>query len=120
MNQKKLLYVITHAPYSNANGQEALEAMFVGSAFDQQISVLFIHDGVFQIKSDQQVSNTPLKAFTKSYRALADHGIDQRYIFDSSLQARGLTVEDLIIQPTVLNAKGIADLVAQQFRVFTF
>jgi len=57
MSANKILYVITAAPYSNAKGQEAIDAILVGASFDLPVSVLFIHDGVFQIKSRQNASD---------------------------------------------------------------
>ena len=122
MSAVKLLYVICHAPYSNAAGQEALDAIFVGTSFEQLISVLFIHDGVFQIKTNQSVqeSEYSLKQFTKSYRALSDFGVENIYAADSSLNVRALQANDLIISPTILDDVGVNELINVQDKVFTF
>lgn len=119
---QKLLYIITQAPYSNAVGQEALDAILVGASFEQQVSVLFMHDGVFQIKHQQQSNQTGgvLKQFTKTYRALADFGVEHLYVLESSLQARGLLLDELIVTPDVVNEADVSELLVQQHRVFTF
>ena len=56
MSAEKILYVFTQAPYSTSAGIEALDALLIGAAFEQEVSVLFIHNGVFQLK-DQQVAS---------------------------------------------------------------
>ena len=117
---KKLLYVITQSPYSSVAGQEALDAVLIGTAFEQEVSVLLLHDGVFQCKRNQQASQAKLKVYTKTFGALSDYGVDKIYVLKSSLFARGLRQEDLIIDTVLLNDQEVSDLIKQQFRVFTF
>jgi len=119
MNTKKLMYVFSTAPYSNSAGQEALDAAMIGAAFEQDISVVFVHDGVFQIKRDQQAIGLS-KQYTKAFAALEDFGIERIYVDDLSLQARGLIVEDLMIEVESLDADALRMLIRQQDRVFTF
>lgn len=120
MNAKKILYVFTHGPYSNSHGQEALDAVFIGAAFEQIVSVLFLHDGIFQLKKNQQVGDGGLKAYTKAFRALEDFGIENCYVHDLGLLARGLDLDEL--EPVVLplNSIAIKSLISAQDRVFTF
>lgn len=122
LQKQKLLYVITKAPYSNSAGQEALDAILIGASFEQQVSVLFIHDGVFQIKSKQQLAGKAgeLKEFTKTYRALADFGVEECYVLQSSLDARGVLPCELIIEPQLVDEAMVSELIRSQYRVFTF
>lgn len=117
----KLLYVITHGPYSNAQGQEALDAILIGASFEQNVSVLFVHDGVFQLKSSQDNNlSSAVKMFTKTYKALKDFGVENIYVHDLSLQARGVTQDDLIIKTQLLNSVELSVMLSGQTRVFTF
>ncbi|MGK0375941.1 MAG: tRNA 2-thiouridine synthesizing protein C [Arenicella sp.] len=120
MSDEKILYVISRAAYSNASGQEALDAILIGASFDLDVSVLFIHDGVFQLKQGQQSSDKGLKLFTKTYKALADFGVEKIYIHDLSIASRGLTQSDLICTVTPLDSLAVGELIAQQAKVFTF
>lgn len=119
-NAAKLLYVISSGPYSNAQGQEALDAILIGASFEQDVSVLFVHDGVFQIKSGQDNTHSEIKQFTKTFKALEDFGVDNCYVHDLSLLARGLSQTDLFIDSKLLNSAQLSDLISQQTRVFTF
>lgn len=117
----KLLYVITQGPYSSANGQEALDAILIGASFEQDVSVLFMHDGVFQLKSSQNKgAKSALKEFTKTYKALKDFELENIFVHDLSMLARGLTEEDMMIATQTLSSPQVSDLFSQQTRVFTF
>jgi len=120
MSAAKVLYVISRAPYSNANGQEALDAILIGASFDLDVSVLFISDGVFQLKQGQQSGDNGLKQFTKTYKALQDFGVEKVYLHDLSMVARGLHESELICAVTTLDSLAISTLIADQAKVFTF
>ena len=53
---KKFLYVNRRAPHGTVYAHEALEVVLIGAAFDQDVSLAFIDDGVFQLKKDQYTS----------------------------------------------------------------
>ena len=52
---KKFLYVNRRAPHGTVYAHEALEVVLIGAAFDQDVSLAFIDDGVFQLKKDQDI-----------------------------------------------------------------
>lgn len=116
----KVLYMVTQAPYSNAAGQEALDAALIGASFDLDVSVLFIHDGVFQLKQGQDSSTSGLKEFTKTYKAFDDFAIEKIYTHDLSLNARGLIEPELMCAVTIISSQGVRELIADQTKVFTF
>ncbi len=119
MNAQKLMLVFTSAPYSNSNGQEALDVALIGAAFEQDVSLLFLHDGVFQIKAGQQTS-AGIKQTTKAFAAVNDFGIDDVYVHDLSLIARGLNTEDMMVDVKEIDTKAISSLLNQHDRVLTF
>ncbi|MCK5718157.1 MAG: DsrE family protein, partial [Thiomargarita sp.] len=47
---KKFLYVNRKAPYGTIYALESLEVVLIGAAFDQDVSLAFIDDGVYQLK----------------------------------------------------------------------
>ena len=101
-------------------GQEALDAALIGASLDMDVSILFIQDGVFQLKRGQDSSSSGLKQYTKSYKALDDFGVEKLYVHDLSLDARGLTLTDLMCVPAVVNSQEVKNLIANQLKVFTF
>lgn len=96
---KRIMFINRRGPYGSIYAQEALEIALVGAAFDQQISLALIDDGVFLLRSGQDTSGIGLKRFTAAYRALGDFDVHRVYVERESLEARGMTVEDLLRIP---------------------
>ena len=53
---KKFLYINRRAPHGTVYAHEALEVVLIGAAFEQDVSLAFIDDGVFQLKKNQDTS----------------------------------------------------------------
>jgi len=116
----RLLYIFTQAPYSRAAGQEGLDAVLVASAFELRVSLLFLHDGIYQLKTEQISQADGLKQFTKTYAALQDFGIEEIYTHDLSRLARGISDDEMIVTTRNVDSDQIRALIAEQDKVFTF
>ena len=93
---KKFLYVNRKAPHGSIYALESLEVVLVGAAFDQDVSLAFIDDGVYQLMLNQNTNGIGVKNFSQTYRALSDYDINQIYVEQESLELRGLKQEDLL------------------------
>lgn len=93
---KKLLYVNRKAPYGTIYALESLEVVLIGAAFEQEVAVAFIDDGVYQICKGLDSKNIGMKNFSPTYKALGDYDVNQIYVEKESLEARGLNVDDLL------------------------
>lgn len=93
---KKFMYVNRRAPYGTIYAWEALEVVLIGAAFDQDVSLAFVDDGVFQLVQGQDTSKSEMKNFSPTYSALGDYDVTKLYVERESLEERGLTVEDLM------------------------
>ena len=93
---KKFLYINRRAPHGSNYAQEGLEVALIGAAFDQDVAMAYIDDGVFQLKTDQDTSEIGTKNFSATYRALGDYEVKKIYVEKESLEQRGLSQEDLM------------------------
>jgi tRNA 2-thiouridine synthesizing protein C len=93
---KKFMYVNRKAPYGTIYAWEALEVVLIGAAFDQDVSVMFMDDGVYQLTKGQDTKAIGMKNFSPTYRTLGDYEVKKIYVDRASLEARGLTQEDLV------------------------
>ncbi len=93
---KKLMYVNRKAPYGTVYALESLEVVLIGAAFDQQVSLAFLDDGVYQLTRNQNTDGIGMKNFSPTYAALGDYDVRHIYVERESLEARGLSVEDLM------------------------
>ena len=61
-SKKKFLYINRKAPVGTIYALESLEVVLIGAAFEQDVSLAFLDDGVFQLMNGQDtagVSVTP-------------------------------------------------------------
>ena len=102
---KKFLYINRRAPHGSIYAHEALEVVLIGAAFDQDVSLAFIDDGVYQLKKNQDTSDINTKNFSKTYGALEMYDVEKLYVEKESLDSRGLTEDDLSVDVKIINSK---------------
>ncbi len=117
---KKFMFVNRKAPYGTIYALESLEVVLITAAFDQDVSLAFLDDGVYQLKKGQQTKGIDTKNFSPTYRALEGYDIEKLYVEKESLEARGLTEDDLLVDVTVLGRKEMGELMGQQDVVLSF
>ena len=117
---KKFMFVNRRAPYGTVYALEALEVVLISAAFDQDISMVFLDDGVYELVKGQQTKAIDVKNFSPAYRALEGYDVEKLYIDADSLAARGLTADDLLVPVEVLSAAQMAELMDQQDVVIGF
>jgi len=93
---KKFMYVNRRAPYGTVYALESLEVVLIGAAFDQDVSLAFVDDGVYQLVKNQQPQAIGMKNFSPAFKALGDYDVNKIYVELESLQARGLSQDDLL------------------------
>ncbi|OOZ43031.1 sulfurtransferase complex subunit TusC [Solemya elarraichensis gill symbiont] len=94
-NIKKFMYVNRRAPYGTIYAWESLEVVLIGAAFEQDVSLAFIDDGVYQLVKGQDTAGIGMKNFSPTYAALGDYEVTKIYVEKESLEERGLTLDDL-------------------------
>ena len=90
------MYLNRRAPYGTIYAVEGLEVALIGAAFDQDVCMAFVGDGVYQLKAGQDTSGSDMKNFSPAYRALGDYDVTRLYVERESLEERGLKVDDLM------------------------
>jgi tRNA 2-thiouridine synthesizing protein C len=93
---KKFMYLNRRAPYGTIYAWESLEVVLIGAAFDQDVSLAFLDDGVYQLVKGQDTTGVGMKNFSPTYQALGDYDVTKLYVEKESLEERGLTLEDLM------------------------
>ena len=117
---KKFMYVNRRAPYGTVYALESLEVVLIGAAFDQDVSLLFMDDGVFQLKKDQATDEIGVKNFSPTYRALEMYDVEKLYVSQESMDDRGLSRDDLIVDVEVMSNAALAELMDEQDVIFSF
>jgi len=117
---KKFMFVNRKAPYGTIYALEGLEVVLISAAFEQDVSLAFVDDGVYEIKKGQDTKALGQKNFSPTYRALEGYDIEKLYVERESMEARGLTEDDLLVDVQVVSSAEMADLMADQDVVISF
>ena len=117
---RKFMFVNRKAPYGTVYALEGLEVVLISAAFDQDVSLAFLDDGVYQLLKGQDTKRIEEKSFSPAYRALEDYDIDKLYVERESLEARGLTAGDLLVDARVVPAAELSALMDATDVVISF
>ncbi|MBN1279970.1 MAG: sulfurtransferase complex subunit TusC [Chlorobium sp.] len=111
---KKIMHVMRHAPHGTIYSYEGLEMILIMAAYEQDLSVVFIGDGVYAIKKNQDTAGIGIKGFAKTFMALDGYDVEKLYVDRVSLDERGLSEEDLLVDVEVLDSSEIGALMNEQ------
>ena len=101
------------APHSGVRLQEILDTILTAAAFDQKVALLFLDEGVFQLKKGQQPEMQGLKDTASIFNALEIYDVNDLYTEVESLQERGLKPSDLTLPVKEFYRKDINQLMQQ-------
>ncbi|MBY5947240.1 sulfurtransferase complex subunit TusC [Photobacterium rosenbergii] len=113
-------FVFRHAPHGIASGREGLDAVLATSAYSEDISLFFHGDGVYQLLDGQQPKGILSRDYIATFKMLELYDIEQVYVCSQSLQARGLTTDDLLIDVIACDADEFSSHLHACQRVLAF
>ena len=117
---KKFMFVNRKAPYGTIYALEGLEVVLISAAFDQDVSLAFVDDGVYQLMKGQHTKAIDVKNFSPTYRALEGYDIEKLFVEKESMEARGLSEENLIVPVEVVSRQDMGKLMEEQDVVISF
>mgnify|MGYP003460957658 FL=1 len=117
---KKVMFVNRKAPYGTIYALESLEVVLITATFDQDVSLVFLDDGVYELLKGQNTKAIGIKNFSPTYRALDGYDVEKLYVERESLEARGLSEDQLLVDVEVLSSAQMGELMAQQDVVLSF
>lgn len=110
---KNYLFILRHAPHNGNHVQEALDMVLTTAAFDQQVALLLIDDGVLPLHP-RQAAETLQKTDTAAvFQALQIYDIQTIHVETESLRARGLQETDLILPVQLVARADISQLISR-------
>ena len=65
--KKTFTFMNRKAPYGTIYALEVLETVLITAAFEQHANIVFVDDGVYQIKSGQDTADINMKNFAPTY-----------------------------------------------------
>jgi tRNA 2-thiouridine synthesizing protein C len=120
MIEKKIGIINRAVGHGCSTARESLDMVLALSAFNESLSLFFINDGVYQLLDNQRPDDILQKHFQPMFKMLDLYDVENIYVCETSLQQRGLTVSQLLIEVSVLDAKILKDKLHQQDQLLSF
>ena len=114
------MFVNRKAPYGSIYALESLEVVLITATFDQDVSLAFLDDGVYELVKGQDTAGIGIKNHSKTYRALEGYDVEKLYVERESMDERGLTEDDLMVPVEVLSTAEMAALMTEQDVILSF
>jgi tRNA 2-thiouridine synthesizing protein C len=117
--RKTLTFISRKAPYGQSYAKACLDMVLSASVFDQQVNYVFMDDGVYQLLKNQAPAGIHAKNLSAAFPALELYDIEQVFVDEASLLARGLSAEALCLPTaTLCSRQQIQALIHQSDVVF--
>ena len=120
MTDIKSTIIISSPPFGSVAGKEGVDLALVCAAFDHQVNLVFVADGVLHLKNNQDEAYFDDKFHDLQLKALEFYDVEQVHVEQESMQVFNFTAADLIENVTIDSREKIKELVQQSSHTVTF
>ena len=107
---KRIILSCRKAPYSNALAREALDIALAAGVFEQDLALVFIGDGVWQLLDQQASQSINSKNVEKLLAAFPLYDINEIYVDKEALQVRNIDENRLSCTATIVEQPVLSEL----------
>ena len=115
-----ILILQRHAPYGSSIAREGLDFILTSAAYDQNLTVLFLGDGVFQLISNQDSKAIELKNHASALEVLPLYDVENLYVIEEDLNDRAINKNQLIDGINIISRQQSKAIIAQHNKVIGF
>ncbi len=113
-----IAFISRSAPYGQNRANLCLDMALASAVFEQDVSYVFLDDGVYQLLKGQDGAAIESKTLGNALETLSLYGIDSVYAERKSLEERGINEMDLLPGLQLIEHAGIAGLIEKADKVF--
>ena len=117
---KKYLVLLRKAPYGTFYSFEGLQVIMIMASYELDTTLAFVDDGVYALNKGQNAKPMGMKQVSQTYPALPDFELEKFYVHKESLEERGLSPADLVLDVEVIDSAGLARLIEEHDIVLPF
>jgi tRNA 2-thiouridine synthesizing protein C len=111
---RRFIFLVRRPPYGGIQAQETLDLVLSAAAFDQVVTLLFLDDGVFQLKTGQRLLSPGARNISPIFAVLETYGVHDLLVESESLRERGLLAASLIVPVREIFRRDVAALIQAQ------
>jgi len=107
------------APYGNNRSNLLMDIALASSVFEQKSNYVFMDDAIYQLLRNQNADHIQTKTFGKAIEAIKLYGINNIYVFEKSLTERSVSLDELVLNPEIINQKQLQKLIRNSENVIS-
>ncbi len=117
---KKVAVLMRKAPYGSVYTAEGFRSVMGIGIFEMDVALVFVDDGVYALVKGQNPEKLEMQALGEGFPTLPEFGVNKFYVHQPSLEARGLSVDDLVMDVQWVDDAALAELLAERGAVLPF
>jgi len=117
---KRLVFIVDKPLHGSVKAQEFLDAILMSAAFDQQVAVVIVDDGVFSMLKNQNPEELQMKNILLVFGSLPLYGVNDVYVEEEALSERGLSTDQLHAVSNVVPKNKINQTMLAAHHIFSF
>lgn len=118
--RKSLLVVARHGPYGSGLARASLDLVLAAAAFEQDVTFLFLGDGVQQLRADQDGQLLGTKTLARQLAALPLYDVETVYADAQAAQRLGVDTAAAPLPVEALDTPALSALIAAADHVLGF
>tara|TARA_B100000427_G_scaffold324044_1_gene328484 strand:- start:606 stop:974 length:369 start_codon:yes stop_codon:yes gene_type:complete len=107
------------APYGNNRSNLLMDIALASSVFEQKSNYVFMDDAIYQLLRNQNADHIQTKTFGKAIEAIKLYGINNIYVLKKSLTERSVSLDELVLNPEIINQKQLQKLIRNSQNVIS-
>jgi tRNA 2-thiouridine synthesizing protein C len=117
---EKVAVLMRKAPYGSVYTAEGFRSVMGIGVFEMDAVLIFVEDGVYALVKDQNPEQLDMQPLGDGFPMLPEFGVNGFYVHQPSLEERGLSVDDLVMEVQLIDNAGLATLLAEYGAVLSF
>ena len=107
------------APYGNNRSNLLMDIALASSVFEQKSNYVFMDDAIYQLLRNQNADHIQTKTFGKAIEAIKLYGINNIYVYEKSLKERSVSLDELVLNPEIINQRQLQKLIRNSENVIS-
>lgn len=116
----QVTFVFSSAPHATSRGREGIDAVLATSALCEDISVIFLGDGVAHLMKGQNTKNIGMKDYAPMLKLFDLYDIENVYVCQQSLQNMGLINAERYIDAPLCSQSEITEIIQTSEKIVHF
>ena len=117
---EKVAILMRKAPYGSVYTAEGFRSVMGIGVFEMDAALIFVDDGVYALVKDQNPEKLDMQPLGEGFPMLPEFGVNRFYVHQPSLEERGLSVDDLVMEVQLVDNAGLSKLLAEHDAVLPF